>query len=190
MDRTNNLDEQGGIDDRLLAVQREIDSCLARLSALYAEERVIVRQLLPQGRCAEVDLIFDDANRTVKWSGGTVKLPPKPYLLVKTLWFAAEHRLELADIEEAVWQEELECEAAVERHTILTLIGRTSKKLAVSFFPYCIEPFAVRVTVSPQEKADVHNAFPKRKNFTSTDTAGYVLCLCAAHRKKLPAIKG
>jgi hypothetical protein len=153
------------------------------LSALYAEERENVRQLLPQGQCAEVDLIFDDAKRTVKWISGSVHLGGKPYLLVKTLWFAAQHRSELTDIEEAVWAEELECEVIVERHTILTLIGRTKKQLAASFFPYGIERFTVKVVMSPQEKADTRIAFPKRRNFTSTDTAGYGL-VCAQRTEK------
>jgi hypothetical protein len=156
-----------------------------RLSVLYAEERAIVRQLLPQCQCAEINLIFDDTNRSVKWTAGTVKLSPKPYLLVKTLWFAEEHRLELADIEEAVWSEELTYEVAINRHTILTSIKRTNGRLSASFFPYSIESFNVLVTKSllKHETRDAGIAFPKRKNFTSTDTAGYAL-VCAQRTEK------
>jgi hypothetical protein len=110
------------------------------LSALYAEEREIVRQLLPQGQCAEVDLIFDDAKRAILWQGKSYSFGQQKlvYRLVKMLWEGNSHGMEYGYVEDCLYGEENEYDFA-DRHRVCTLVCRTQKELAKADFPYQIE---------------------------------------------------
>jgi len=133
-----------------------------QIDALRSEQEKIVRALLPE---AKPELFFDDHRRRIYWSGGSVKLGKKSYLLVQTIWTGEDHHAEFTEVEENVWLQHAETEMFVHRCAVAMLVRHTQKNLKEANFPYEIE------TV---------------KNFSSRELEGFRLVLPDVKKKILP----
>ncbi|MDR1491238.1 MAG: hypothetical protein LBT05_00715 [Planctomycetaceae bacterium] len=117
-------------------IRQKINRYVRRLVTLLAEKDKIIRQTLPKSKNAEIPLQFNDSKRTISWLGGSMRLALKSYLLVKTLWNGENHKMDLTEIEEIVWEKELQKKNAIEKHTnawhlILSPTDKKIKPLAI-----------------------------------------------------------
>jgi DNA-binding response OmpR family regulator len=150
---------------RLSEIWNENDTLIQRLSTLRVEERTVILALISQKKCPIVRLNFNDVMQTIDWYSHSVRLAKKPYLLMKILWTAKNHRATISKIEGSVWQTKTK-KGFIERHTICTLINRTQKKLAEAAFPYKIKTLKIKI-----------------KNGSQPQIKGWKL-VCAQHTKK------
>ncbi|MDR3196966.1 MAG: hypothetical protein LBU34_03765 [Planctomycetaceae bacterium] len=125
---------------RLFEIQNKIDNLLHEVNLLRAEEWSIVQLLIPEKDRYEEPLEFNDTKRMIRWKYGTIRVGPKMYRLIKTLWKGKRHRATIEKIERTVWnvgnQKRCRKDLFVDRHTIFTLICRTQKELKKNGFPY------------------------------------------------------
>ncbi|MDR1492095.1 MAG: hypothetical protein LBT05_05185 [Planctomycetaceae bacterium] len=159
-------------------IRQEINHLLQRFATVLTEEDEILRQTLPESEIAEVPLQCDDAKKTISWFDSSLRLSRKQYLLIKTLWESENHKADLTEIEEIVWEKELQGKIAIERHAILTLVSRVQTKLEQKSFPYQIEAHKIKI-LGGQEKP-VRIKSPNRRNYTSIEISGYQLIVRSA----------
>jgi DNA-binding response OmpR family regulator len=107
---------------------------LQQIVILRSKENVTVLQPSPESDDAEIPLQFNDANRTILWYGGKIRLSEKRYLFVKTLWTQPNHEAEIETIAETVWQ----TDDFVPQNTIRVTVSRTNNFFETKQFPYRI----------------------------------------------------
>ncbi|MDR1270138.1 MAG: hypothetical protein LBK82_11495 [Planctomycetaceae bacterium] len=121
---------------RLFEIRNKIDNLLHQVNLLRAEEWSIIQLSIPKTELCEEPLDFNDTDRVIRWKYGTIRVGPKMYRLVKTLWDGKRHRATIEKIEQTVWNVGAPKNLFVDRHTIFTLICRTQKELEKNKFPY------------------------------------------------------
>ncbi|MDR0335974.1 MAG: hypothetical protein LBI18_02685 [Planctomycetaceae bacterium] len=121
---------------RLFEIRNKIDNLLDQVDLLRAEEWSIVQLLIPETKCCEEPLDFNDTKRIICWHNGMIRVGPKMYRLIKTLWNSKKHRASLEKIEQNVWNLGRPKKLFIDRHTIFTLICRAQKELKKHHFPY------------------------------------------------------
>jgi DNA-binding response OmpR family regulator len=123
---------------RLFEIRNKIDNLLHQVNLLRAEEWSIVQLLIPETERCEEPLEFSDAERMIRWNHGMIRVGPKMYRLIKTLWNSNKHRASLEKIEQNVWNAGTQKKPFIDRHTIFTLVCRAQKELKKHHFPYVI----------------------------------------------------
>jgi len=120
-----------------------IDDMIRQLGMLRsAVERIQIGSGFFITESTESDLRFYDKWRMIAWANGILQLPKKEYCVVKTIWSGKNHEAELLDIEEAVWQKEInKTGKMIERHTICVRVANAQKKMRNAACPYRIESF-------------------------------------------------
>jgi DNA-binding response OmpR family regulator len=121
---------------RLFEIRNKIDNLLHQVNLLRAEEWSIVQLLIPETERCEEPLDFNDTKRIIRWNNGMMRVGPKMYRLLKTLWSSRNHRTSLEKIEQKVWKVGTQKKPFIDRHTIFTLICRAQNELKKNHFPY------------------------------------------------------
>jgi len=86
-----------------------------------------------------ITLIF--GKNVIRWDGGALAISGKGYKFVKALYEADEMQLEIAALEELVWQGDIEEKGMiVKQHTFVVALQRFSEKLEKEKFPYKLLP--------------------------------------------------
>jgi len=130
-----NCDCEVMVDNRL----HQILEISQQVVSLCKEQERLLQSFLPDG---EQGLSFVDHKRRISWAGGSIKLCKKSYLFVKTIWLGKNHQVEFSELEESVWNKQLEEKGKIfiSLQTVSMLVQHTQKNLAESNFPYEIEP--------------------------------------------------
>jgi hypothetical protein len=174
------------MNPRFFEIENEINTRLREIIALQTEKQTLIQSSLPDEE-NEQPLSFNDTTRTICWSGGSVRLTPKPYLFIKILWNTPRHRAKIETIEQKVWKRnknENNKEVTVKtkigikkvtikskfvpKGTIFSLVCRLKKALETCRFPYKILSL---------------------KKFSTQETKGFAL-KCNAVAKKMQTITG
>jgi DNA-binding response OmpR family regulator len=126
---------------QLLEIRNKIDFYLQKILKLRNEETEILNALYQQDDTInEPKLIFDETNRTIRWSGGLATVSSKQFMLLKTLYNAQNHTAEINELEEAVWSIAGSiAKPFYDIHSLSMLVCRTRKKVILYDFPYKIE---------------------------------------------------
>jgi hypothetical protein len=136
---------------------------LTEEAAYFAQEtklRTWLHELNENGAITPVPLEFAPDGRTIRWSGGCLKLGSTPCKFVKTLYLAEEQQMEMTDIEEKVWGE-------AEDPTIQQTASNLRKTLAESDFPYTILNILSRQWQEPENPRENDSlAIPARPAIT------------------------
>jgi hypothetical protein len=140
-----------------LEIQQEIDYLIQRLVSLRAKVDELTQTELNTEKQVEVLLSFKDNSQMIFWSGGSIHLSKKQYLLVKTIWNANNRTATLDVIEENIWnlKEKDDADRSVlfiPRHTIFELVNRTRNSVYQSNFPYEIVSNIVKQIVKQNDK--------------------------------------
>lgn len=129
---------------RVFEIENEIDVHLQAIFNLQTEKRQLLKITKPIS--TEINLVFDDSERTVQWNEGCIKMGRKTFCLVKLLWKKNKHRATIAQIEKQVWNVGKKKKFFVKTHTIFSLIRRAQKLLENRHFPYKILTIKTRST--------------------------------------------
>jgi DNA-binding response OmpR family regulator len=126
---------------QLLEIRNKIDFYLQKILKLRNEETEMLNILYQQGdTISEPTLIFDETNRTIRWSGGLATVSSKQFALLKTLYNGHNHTANIDELEEAVWSIAGSMEKPFyDIHSLSMLVCRTRKKVILYDFPYKIE---------------------------------------------------
>jgi molybdopterin converting factor small subunit len=103
-------------------------------AAHFAEEtklRTWLHELNENGAITPVPLAFAPDGRTIRWSGGCLKLGSTPCKFVKALYFADGQQMTMTDVEEIVWGEAGDA-------TIQQTASSLRRTLAENNFPYTV----------------------------------------------------
>ncbi|MDR2168791.1 MAG: hypothetical protein LBP59_01455 [Planctomycetaceae bacterium] len=123
----------------LFEIRDKIDDLIRQLNNLRAEEWSIIQLYFSQELFFEESLEFINDSRVVKWRNKSIRVGPKMYSLLKTIWEGKKHRATIEKIERKVWNVNIKNKFFIARHTIFTLICRTQKELKKNNFPYEIK---------------------------------------------------
>jgi hypothetical protein len=157
-------------------IQQEIDYLVQRFVLLQAKINERMQSELSNEKQEEVLLSFEDASRMIFWSNGSIHLPPKQYLLVKTIWNANDRTTTLDVIEENIWNikddDDKENAMFISHSTICELVHRTRNSMNRANFPYEIMSVFVKQTVEQNSKPNSRKELQgyrlivkKRENF-------------------------
>ena len=132
------------MNSRLLEIQKEINAHLMAILDLRSEEWFIISTRF---RFPGPAITFDGDGRTIRWDDGEIKVGPKSWLFLKTLWRGGKkHRAKLDRIERNVWGEG----RFVPSNTIAQMAKRLSETLKNTNFPYKILPAKKKETLEIQ----------------------------------------
>ena len=118
---------------RLVEIQTELDSLMRRMQELHTEQAAIIAGLCDLPGPA---LEFDEPERTIRWQAGSVKLGPKAFRFVRTIWESKNHRATCEKIERCTWGKR----QFVASNTVSGLVRDVRKVLKKAGFPYKIVP--------------------------------------------------
>ncbi|MDR3109362.1 MAG: hypothetical protein LBU65_06710 [Planctomycetaceae bacterium] len=171
------------MNSRFFEIENEIDTHLQAIFALQTEKQTLIQSSF-FGKENEVSLSFDDNVRTIRWNCGSVRLSPKPYLFIKILWNAPQHRAKIETIEQKVWKRKKGDKKEV---TIKTKIGIKKVTIKSKFVP----KGTLFSLVCRLQKALKNSRFPYKilslKNFSTQETRGFAL-KCNDVAKKMQTI--
>jgi transcriptional regulator with XRE-family HTH domain len=108
----------------------------ARLIALDQQEQEILTGKVRTEK--QVSLTF--GRDIIKWEGGALAIGGKGYKFVKALYEADEMQLEIAALEELVWQDDISKGKFIKQHTFVVALQRFSERLEKEKFPYKLLP--------------------------------------------------
>jgi DNA-binding response OmpR family regulator len=125
---------------RLLEIHHKIEICLQEVFTLRSEEAAILEMIQQQNRETAFELSFDERGRTIRWTGGMLKLSRKQFSLIKTIWNNGKRTETLDEIELAIWHDAGTDEKPfIGKNTLFALISRLRNSVSAINFPYEIE---------------------------------------------------
>ncbi|MDR0605233.1 MAG: hypothetical protein LBG80_13095 [Bacteroidales bacterium] len=144
-----------------LEIRQEIDYLIQRLLLLQVKVDELRQSELNNKKQEEILLSFDDTSQMIFWDSGSIHLPPKQYLLVKTIWNADNRAATLDVIEENIWDvkgdDDDENVMFIHRNTICELVHRTRNSMNRAKFPYEIKSILAKQTGGQNGKHRSYN---------------------------------
>jgi hypothetical protein len=142
-------------------IQQEIDYIIQRLVFLRAKVGKLTQNELNDEKQEEVLLSFEDASQMIFWGSGSMHLPQKQYLFVKTIWNTNNRTATLDIIEENIWDvkddDKSERPKFILHNTICELVRRTRNSMNRAKFPYEIVSIIVKQTAESNDKCRNYN---------------------------------
>ena len=137
--------------------ERIINEHRLAIDLLLSESHSIISFVVTENLSDDVELCFEEDYRTVRWSGGSLKLGHKSWVFIKTLWNGKRHTVSVNKIEREVWvvskRKKRLCKIGkrtiktdmISRNTFNSFLQRLKKELSGKF-PYKIIPVKSRET--------------------------------------------